>query len=161
MFLGAVGAVRGGGARPEAAGAPGRGREEEPPAEGARSQGEAVPEERSQGGAQGGAGGPGAAGEAEGHGEEGGPPPQRRDPGGDPAGGLHECSNTAADAALTFRVCPQTATKLPTGLKPHRGVEETAGQSLCKDIYHTSKTFIYILLLFCDTCNFIPLSKNK
>lgn len=53
VLLGPGGAVRGGGTRPRAAGAPGHRRAEEPAAEGAHAQGQALPEERSQGCAQG------------------------------------------------------------------------------------------------------------
>lgn len=102
MLLGAAGPVRGGGARPEAAGAPGLGREEEPAAEGARWQGEALPEKRPQGRTQGGAGGTGAAGETEGSREAGRASPQCSDAGGAVTWGLHRCSDTGEDAALIF-----------------------------------------------------------
>lgn len=101
MLLGPGGAVRGGGTRPRAAGAPGRRREEEQAVEGARAQGEALPEERPQGRTQGRAGGAGAAGEAEGRGEDGGAPPQHHNAGGAAAGALHEHGDTPADATLT------------------------------------------------------------
>lgn len=101
VLLGPGGAVRGGGTRPGAAGAPGHRRAEEQAAEGARAQGEALPEERPQGCTQGRAGGPGAAGEAAGRREDGGASPQRNNAGR--AGALHEHGNTPADAALTHQ----------------------------------------------------------
>lgn len=82
VLLSAGRTLRGGGARPQDAGAPGSGGEEEPAAEGARSEGEALPEERPQGDTQGRAGGKGAEGEDEGCGVEGGASPQLHHTGG-------------------------------------------------------------------------------
>lgn len=103
MLLGPGGAVRGGGTRPRAAGAPGHRRAEEPAAEGARAQGQALPEERPQGCAKGRAGGAGAAGEAEGRGEDSGTSPQHNNAGGAAAGALHKHGHTPEDATLTRR----------------------------------------------------------
>lgn len=105
VFLGAGRAVRGGGARPQAAGAPGRRRAAEPAAEGARPQGEALPEECPQGCAQGRAGGAGAAGEAEGRRAEGGASPQRHNAGRASARALREHGDAPANATLTNPAC--------------------------------------------------------
>lgn len=119
MLLGSGGAVRGGGTRPPAAGAPGHRGAEKPAAEGARAQGQALPEERPQGRAKGRAGGAGAAGEAEGRGEDGGASPQHNNAGGAAAGALHEHGNTPEDATLAL---------LPARLDSG-GQMQTAGQS--------------------------------
>lgn len=101
MLLGAGRAFRGGGARPQAAGPPGCRGEAEPAAEGARSQGEALPEKCPQGCAKGRAGGAGAAREAEGHGAEGGASSQRHNARGASARALCKHCDTPANAALT------------------------------------------------------------
>lgn len=94
MLLSPISALRGGGAWPPAAGAPLRRRAEEPAAEGARPQSEALPEERPQGRTQGRAGGAGAAGEAGGRGAPGGASPQRHNAGGASSGTLHQHGDT-------------------------------------------------------------------
>lgn len=101
MLLGPGGPVRGGGTRPQSAGAPGHRRAEKPPAEGAHAQGQALLEERPQGCAKGRAGGPGASGEAEGRREDGGTSPQHNNAGGAAAGALHQHGHTPEDATLT------------------------------------------------------------
>lgn len=106
VFLSAGRAVRGGGARPQAAGAPGLGGEEEPAAEGACSEGEALPEECPQGCAQGRAGGAGAAREAEGCRAEGGASPQRHNAGGASTRTLCKHGNTPANATITNPTSP-------------------------------------------------------
>lgn len=111
VFLSAGRVVRRGGARPQAAGAPGSGREEEPAAEGARSEGEALPEECPQGCTQGRAGGAGAAREAEGCRADGWASPQHHNTGGPSAWALCEQGETPANATLTNLTCP---TLLPT-----------------------------------------------
>lgn len=111
VLLGAGRALRGGGARPQDAGAPGRGGEEEPAAEGARSQGEALPEECPQGCAQGRAGGAGAAREAEGRRTEGGASPQRHNAGGASTRALCKHGDTPANAALTSAKLPPIGTE--------------------------------------------------
>lgn len=100
VFISAGCAVRGGGTWPEAAGTPGCRREEEPAAEGAGAQGEAIPEERPQSCAQGRAGGAGAAAQAESRGEESGPSPQHHNTGGASTRGAHERGHTSGDATL-------------------------------------------------------------
>ena len=124
VLLGAGRALRGGGARPQAAGAPRRGREEEPAAEGARPEGEALPEERPQGGAQGRAGGPGAAGEAEGRAAEGGAPHQRHNAGGASARALRERGAAPGSAALTDSRLPPTEAATHPGLNAGCGERE-------------------------------------
>lgn len=101
VLLGPGGAVRGGGARPRAAGAHGHRGEEKPAAEGARPQGQALPEERPQGCAKGRRGGAGAAGEAEGRREDSGAPPQHHHAGGAAAGALHEHGDTPEDPTVS------------------------------------------------------------
>lgn len=100
MLLGAGGPLRGGGAGQEAAGAHGPGGEEEPAAEGACAQGEALTAQCPQGHAQGRAGPAGAAGETEGGGETGGTPPQHHHTRG-AAGETLRCIATPTDVALT------------------------------------------------------------
>lgn len=82
MLLGAGGSVRGGGEEQEAAGAPGPAGEEEQAAEGARPEGEALPPERQEEPAPGGAGEARAGGKAEVSGETGWAPPQYHHTGG-------------------------------------------------------------------------------
>lgn len=106
VFLGAGGSVRGGGARPQAAGALGRDGEAEPAAEGARAQGEALAEERPQGRTQGRAGGAGAAREAEGCRAESGASPQCNNTGGPSTRALHKHGNASPNATLTNPACP-------------------------------------------------------
>lgn len=102
VLLSAGGAFWGGGAGPQAAAALGRAGEAQPAAEGARSQGEALTEERPQGRAQGRAGGAGAAVEAEVCRAQSGAPPQCHNTGRPTARALRKHSNTPTNATLTF-----------------------------------------------------------
>lgn len=144
VLLGAGRALRGGGARPQAAGAPGRGREEEPAAEGARPEGEALPEERPQGRAQGRAGGPGAAGEAEGRAAQGGAPHQRHNAGGAPARALLEHGATPGNATLTDPTCSETATH--PGLNAGCGERERERERLLGGLHVRDKQIATVTL---------------
>lgn len=81
VLLSAGGAVRGGGAESEAAGATGHGREEEPSAERTSAESQTFSEERPQGHTQSRGAAEGAAGAADGGRETSGTPPQCHCPG--------------------------------------------------------------------------------
>lgn len=118
MLLRAGSSVRGGGAGPQADGAPHCGREEEPPAEGASSKGETLAQERTQGHAEGRTGDAGAAGQAAGRRTTSRSSPQRDRPGAVASQALWRHSRTPKNAAL----------RDPPGLESRRGEPEAAGR---------------------------------
>lgn len=124
VCLGAGCAVWGGGARPQASRAPGRSGKEEQAAEGARPQGEALPEERPQGSAEGWTGGADSAREAQGCRAPSRASPEQHHAGGASTCALRKRSETPEDATLTDRFHPKT------GLKTGCGKKEAAGRSL-------------------------------